>query len=66
MSALSHARRSICATHKELSLAQGHIGLGAVAIVADGASGPKPPADADLTPMARHLRPVRGASEHTA
>ena len=57
MGALSQARRSICATHKELSLAQGHIGLGAVRL--DGADGPKPPADAELLPMARQLRQVR-------
>jgi methyl-accepting chemotaxis protein len=56
MSALSQARRSICATHKELSMAQGHIGLGAARL--DGTGSPKPPSDAEMLPMARQLRPV--------
>jgi hypothetical protein len=58
MSALGQARRNIVATHRELSLAQTQIGLGAVNVVAEGAGGTKPPA-AETLPMARHLRPVR-------
>jgi hypothetical protein len=61
MSALSQARGHICATHKELSVAQGHIGLGAVHITAGGGSGDKPPADAEMLPMARQLRTVEAA-----
>lgn len=61
MAALSQARGHICATHKELSVAQGHIGLGAVHITAGGGSGDKPPADAEMLPMARQLRTVEAA-----
>jgi hypothetical protein len=62
MSALGLARNHIVATHKELSLAQTHIGLGAVNVFADGTPGPKPPADAEVMPMARQLRAVRSVS----
>ncbi len=48
--ALAEARRAIVETHKELSIAQVHIGLGAVAI---GDAGPKPP------PVAAEPEPVR-------
>jgi hypothetical protein len=40
--ALAEARRAIVETHKELSIAQGQIGLGAVVLV-DPGSGEKPP-----------------------
>jgi hypothetical protein len=39
--ALAEARRAIVETHKELSVAQKHMGLGAVRL--DGDAGPKPP-----------------------
>lgn len=60
MTALGLARNHIVATHKELSLAQTQIGLGAINVVADGGSGEKPPA-ADVAPMARQLRAVRSS-----
>ena len=45
MTALGLARNHIVATHRELSIAQTQIGLGAVNVVADGSSGgTKPPA----------------------
>ena len=59
MSALSHARGRIIATHKELSIAQGQIGLGAVKL--DGSGGTKPAQDAEMLPMARHLHPVQAS-----
>ena len=62
MCALGQARNHIVATHKELSLAQTQIGLGAINVVADGAPGAKPPSDAELMPMARQLRAVRATS----
>ena len=66
MSALGLARNHIVATHKELSLAQTQIGLGAVnVVVADGGGGEKPPADAEVLPMARQLRPVRTPRERS-
>jgi hypothetical protein len=55
MSALGLARNHIVATHKELSLAQNQIGLGAVKVVADGASGTKP---TDYLETGRTLRVV--------
>jgi len=61
MTALGLARNHIVATHKELSLAQTQIGLGAINVVADGGSGEKPPA-ADVAPMARQLRAVRSSA----
>jgi len=62
MTALGLARNHIVATHRELSIAQTQIGLGAVNVVADGSSGgTKPPADADLMPLARQLRSVQAA-----
>jgi hypothetical protein len=58
MSALGQARRNIVATHRELSLVQTQVGLGAVNVVAAGAGGVKPPADAETLPAARQIRPV--------
>jgi hypothetical protein len=55
--ALAEARRAIVETHKELSVAQEQIGLGAVAI---DAGGDKPPVQGSLRSL-RHLRPVRVA-----
>jgi hypothetical protein len=57
MSALGLARNHICATHKELSVAQNQIGLGAINVVADGGSGVKP--TSELAPMKRQLQAVR-------
>jgi hypothetical protein len=56
MSALGQARNHIVATHKELSIAQNQMGLGAVKVVADGSGGTKP--DAEVLPVARQLRTV--------
>jgi len=56
MSALGEARRGIVETHKELTIAQHQVGLGAVAI---GGSDAKPPAQQAVT---RNLRPVASAA----
>ena len=64
--ALAEARRAIVETHKELSIAQAQIGLGAVSF---GESGPKPPpfamqdeqADQGARVRMRHLRSVAAA-----
>ncbi|WP_309088238.1 hypothetical protein [Phenylobacterium sp.] len=56
--ALAEARRAIVETHKELSVAQGQVGLGAVAL---GDPGDKPPATAALDRGGRRLREVRVA-----
>lgn len=53
--ALAEARRAIVETHKELSVAKDHIGLGAVTMVGDG--GDKPP-PAYESRAARRLRAV--------
>lgn len=64
--ALADARRSIVETHKELSVAQGQIGLGAVKMV-DPGSGEKPPIPPGIEDgrvaavAARQLRAVRAA-----
>ncbi len=58
MSALGLARNHIVATHRELSLAQTQIGLGAVNVVAAGGGGVKPN-DAEVLPMARQLHAVQ-------
>ena len=55
--ALAEARRAIVETHRELSIVQGQIGLGAVAI---GDTGEKPPPTAMLTQ--RRMRNLRIAS----
>jgi hypothetical protein len=57
MTALGVARNHIVATHKELSVAQTQIGLGAVNVVADGGMGAKPPSM--VLPAERNLRTVR-------
>ncbi len=54
---LAEARRAIVETHRELSICQGQIGLGAVMI---DAGGDKPPVTAELSP-GRRLRAVRAA-----
>jgi hypothetical protein len=56
--ALAEARRAIVEAHKELSICQGQIGLGAVMI---DAGGDKPPVNASLT-GGRRLRAVRAAA----
>ncbi len=66
MSALGLARNHIVATHKELSIAQAQIGLGAVNVVADGGGGEKPPPNAEVLPMARQLRSVRARANEAA
>jgi len=53
--ALADARRAIVETHKELSVAKGQAGLGAVAI--DG-GGDKPPTTTGLLDEGRSLRAV--------
>ncbi len=61
--ALAEARRAIVETHKELSVAQTQIGLGAVTLT-DGGSGTKPPLLAHEEPVQvgrRALRPVHAA-----
>ncbi len=63
--ALAEARRAIVETHKELTIAQTQIGLGAVTMLDPGATTPtKPPLLAqDEQPQVgrRALRPVRAA-----
>jgi hypothetical protein len=56
IAALAEARRAIVETHKELTVAQHQMGLGAVMI--DPGSGEKPPTLADHS--GRRLRAVRG------
>lgn len=55
--ALAEARRAIVETHKELSVAQRQVGLGAVAVGDDGGGKPQV---ADDVPV-RNLRTVRAA-----
>jgi hypothetical protein len=57
--ALAEARRAIVETHKELSLAQGQMGLGAVTLQGDG--GEKPPPSGLETERVR-MRALRIAS----
>lgn len=59
IAALAEARRAIVETHKELSLVQRQIGLGAVAI-GDGGEKP-PPIERDGEVAARQIRAVRAA-----
>lgn len=59
--ALAEARRAIVETHKELSIAQGQMGLGAVRMV-DGGGGEKPPIGVEPEMTAgRRLRAVQAA-----
>lgn len=56
VSALAEARRAIVEAHKELSLVQTQVGLGAVAL---GEGGDKPPPSAMLNPRrGRNLRAI--------
>lgn len=57
--ALAEARRAIVETHKELSIVQGQIGLGAITMGGDG--GEKPPPQAVETDRVR-MRGLRVAS----
>ena len=57
--ALAEARRAIVETHKELSIAQGQMGLGAVTMQGDG--GEKPPPQGMQTERVR-MRSLRIAS----
>ena len=59
MSALGQARNHIVATHKELSIAQNQIGLGAINVVADGSGGTKP---TNETPSLRAVSSVERAA----
>lgn len=58
IAALTEARRAIVETHKELTVAQRQIGLGAVAV---GDLGNKPIAEAEPDLAPARLRPVRVA-----
>ena len=58
--ALSEARRAIVETHKELSVVQGQIGLGAVRMDGEGGEKP-PPIERDGTREMRQIRAVRAA-----
>src|ERR1700761_2988449 len=64
IAALAEARRAIVETHKELSVVQTQIGLGAVTMT-DPGSGQKPPSmsaeEARAEPTRRALRAVRAA-----
>jgi hypothetical protein len=63
MSALGLARNHIVATHKELSVAQNQIGLGAINVVADGSGGTKPTSEMPAaTPQLRPVRAVQRAA----
>jgi hypothetical protein len=61
--ALADARRAIVETHKELSVAQTQIGLGAVVMIDPGTGKPPPTFASDEQPQVgrRTLRPVRAA-----
>ena len=58
--ALAEARRAIVETHKELSIVQTQIGLGAVKLEGDGGAKP-PPVERDGDQEFRRLRAVRAA-----
>lgn len=64
IAALAEARRAIVETHKELSVVQTQIGLGAV-VMTDPGTGGKPPsmsvAEAREQPTRRALRAIRAA-----
>lgn len=59
--ALAEARRAIVETHKELSIVQGQIGLGAVRLEGDTTEKPPPIERAGERQAARQLRAVRAA-----
>src|SRR5689334_16868767 len=61
--ALAEARRAIVETHKELSIAQAQIGLGAVTLIDNGTTTKPPLLAQDEQPQVgrRALRPVRAA-----
>ena len=59
--ALAEARRAIVETHKELSIAQGQIGLGAVALGDTGQEKPDPTAGMLTATSRRRLRAVSAA-----
>ena len=62
--ALAEARRAIVETHKELSIAQTQIGLGAVVMTDTGGTGTKPPllAQEEQVQVGRRaLRAIRAA-----
>ncbi len=61
--ALADARRAIVETHKELSIAQTQIGLGAVVLIDPGTGKPPPLFASDEQPQVgrRALRTVRAA-----
>ena len=59
IAALAEARRAIVDTHKELSIVQGQIGLGAITM--NGDAGAKPPPQALETDRVR-MRSLRSAS----
>ena len=59
--ALAEARRAIVETHKELSIAQGQIGLGAVTMAGEGGEKPPPAIEAEDRRSRRLLRTVAAA-----
>ena len=60
IAALAEARRAIVETHKELSVVQGQIGLGAVKLEGDPGDKP-PPIERDGERQLRQIRAVRVA-----
>ncbi len=56
ITALAEARRAIVETHKELSVVQGQIGLGAITMGGDGGEKPPPEVQRGDRVMARALR----------
>src|SRR5215213_7094333 len=60
IAALAEARRAIVETHKELSIVQAQIGLGAVRLEGDGGEKP-PPVERAGERDARQLRAIRAA-----
>jgi hypothetical protein len=60
--ALAEARRAVVETHKELTVAQAQVGLGAVKMTSTGGDGSKPtPAVAQASVGKRALRAVEAA-----
>ena len=56
--ALAEARRAIVETHRELSVVQGQIGLGAVTMVGEPGEKPPPEVEQGDRIRARHLRAI--------